>query len=152
MSDINVIIKENDIEACHRFGKPDVISNSKKTIVRFVNRKSSNKILENRKKLAKLNNEKHSFTEGTKMFVSESFTPMNESIAFNCRTLEHKELTHSLYRRNGVINIRMTDKRHPVKIFHVERLVNLFSDFDLESVELGLDASQLTDTSVQSTY
>ena len=30
MSDINVNIEENDIEACHRFGKSDVTSKSKK--------------------------------------------------------------------------------------------------------------------------
>ena len=76
MSNINVNIEENDIEACHRFGKPDVTSKSKKTIVRFANRKNCNKIFENKKKLAKLNNEKHNFREGTQIFVGESLTPM----------------------------------------------------------------------------
>ena len=71
MSDINVNIEENDIEACHRFDKPDVTSKSKETIVRFANRKNCNKIFENKKKLAKLNNQKHNFREGTKIFVSE---------------------------------------------------------------------------------
>ena len=77
MSDINVNIEENYIEACHRFGKPEVTSKSKKTIVRFVNRKNCNKIFENKKKLAKLNSQMHNFREGTKLFVSESLTPMN---------------------------------------------------------------------------
>ena len=53
MSDISVNIEENDIEACHRFGKPDVRSKSKKTVVRFVNKKNCNKIFENKKKLIK---------------------------------------------------------------------------------------------------
>ena len=44
MSDINVNIEESDIEACHRFGKPDVKSKSNKTVLRFVNRKNCNKI------------------------------------------------------------------------------------------------------------
>ena len=61
MSDINVNIKENDIEACHRSGKPDVKSKSKKTVVLFVNKKNYNKVFENEKKLAKLNNGKHNF-------------------------------------------------------------------------------------------
>ena len=55
MSDINVNIEENGIKACHRFGKLDVTSKSRKAIVLFVNRKSCNKISENKKKLAKLN-------------------------------------------------------------------------------------------------
>ena len=63
MSDINVNIEENDIEACHRFGKPDIKSKSKNTVVRFVNRKNCNKTFENKKKLAKLNNGKHNFRE-----------------------------------------------------------------------------------------
>ena len=100
MSDINLNVEENDIEACHRFGKPDVGSKSKKTIGRFFNRKSCNKIFENKKKLAKLNNEKHNFREGTKILVSESLTPMNEYIAFNFRKLKCKELIHSFYSRN----------------------------------------------------
>ena len=152
MSDINVNIEENDIEACHRLGKPDVTSKSKKTIVRFANRKNCNKIFENKKKLAKLKNQKHNFREGTKIFVSESLAPMNESIAFSCRKLKRKELIHSCYNRNGIINIKMTDKSRPIKIFHMERLVNLFSDFDFEAGDMYLDASQDTDTSVYSTY
>ena len=63
-----------------------------------------------KKKLAKLNNGKHSFRQGTKMFVNESLTPMNEPIVFNCRKLKLKELIHSCYNRNGGLNIKMTDK------------------------------------------
>ena len=130
MSEINLSIEENDIEACHRFGKRDVTSKSKKTIVRFANRKNCSKIIENKRKPAKLNNQKHNFREGTKLFVSESLTPMNESIAFNCRKLKCKELIHSCYSRNGIINIKMTDKSQPIKIFYMEKLVNLFLDYD----------------------
>ena len=152
MSDINVNIEENGMEACHRFGKPDVKSKSKRTVFRFVNRKNCNKNFENKKKLAKLNNEKHNFREGTKIFVNESLTLMNELIAFNCRKLKRKELIHSCYSKNGVLNIKVTDKSRPVKIFHMESLLNLFSDFDFEAGEMYLDASQDTDASVHSTY
>ena len=73
---------------------------------------------------------------GPKMFVSESLTPMNEFITFNCRKLKRKELIHSCYSRNKVINIKMTYKSRPVKIFHMERLLNLCLDFDLEAGEM----------------
>ena len=108
MSDKNVNIEENEIEACHRFIKLDVTSKSKNTIVRFVNRKNCNKIFENKKKLAKLNIEKHNFRKGANIFVSKTWTPMNESIAFNCGKLKRKELIHSCYNRNGIVNIKMT--------------------------------------------
>ena len=58
MPDRNINILESDIEACHRFSKPGVRLKSKKIIVSFVSRKSCNEIVRNKKKLAKLNNEK----------------------------------------------------------------------------------------------
>ena len=73
-----------------------------------------------------------------KQFVNESLTPMNEFIAFNCRKLKRKELIHSCYRRNRVSNIEMTDKSQTFKIFHIESLLNLFSDFDFEAGEMQL--------------
>ena len=159
ISDTNVNIEENDIEVCHRFGKPDVKSKSKKIVVRFVNRKNCNKIFENKNKLKKLNNElakssneKHNFREGTKVFVNESLTPMNDFIAFNYRKLKREELIHSCCSRNGVLIIKMTNKSRPAKIFHMENLLNLFSDFDFEAGEMYLDTSQDTDASVHSTY
>ena len=51
MSDINVNNEGNDIEACHRFGKPDVTSKSKKTIVHFANRKIAIKFLKLKRNL-----------------------------------------------------------------------------------------------------
>ena len=79
-------------------------------------------------------------------------SPMNESIAFKCRKLKRKELIPSCCSKNGIINIKMTEKNRPIKIVPMERLVNLFSDFDFEAGEMYLDASQDTDTSVHSTY
>ena len=46
----------------------------------------------------------------------------------------------------------MTDKADLLKIFHMERLVNLFSDFDFKAGEIYLDASQDTDAAIHSTY
>ena len=46
---IEVNVTSKDIEACHRVGKSR--NNSKKTIIRFVNRKFAKKALVNRKSL-----------------------------------------------------------------------------------------------------
>ena len=51
LADIDVFIETQNIEACHRFGKPDR-DKSQKTIVRFVNRKNCKKVLFNKKKLS----------------------------------------------------------------------------------------------------
>ena len=55
MKDVDVIVKNGDIEACHGIGKSDQKTSSKKTIVRFINRKYCKKALVNRKKLININ-------------------------------------------------------------------------------------------------
>ena len=47
MEDVNVSIQDGDIEACHRIGKSDPKTLSKKVIVRFINRKHCKKALLN---------------------------------------------------------------------------------------------------------
>ena len=128
---------------------PDVRLKSRKTIACFVSRKSCYKTFENKKKLANLNDKKHNCNKNIYQWIS---LKMNEPITFNCRSLKCKELIHSCYSRNGVINIRMTDKNRLVKIFHMERLINLFSNFDFDAGEMYLDALQNADASVHSTY
>ena len=50
LADIDVDVDSNALEACHRFGKPERTTKSRKTIVRFTNRKYVEKALLNRKK------------------------------------------------------------------------------------------------------
>ena len=64
LSDIEVNVSANDVEACHRTGKPDR-NNSKKTIVCFLNRKHCKTALLNRRKLQNLDKEKHGFSQNT---------------------------------------------------------------------------------------
>ena len=53
LADIDVLVESQDVEACHRFDKPDR-DKSQKTIVRFVNRKNCKKFYLTRKNLAVL--------------------------------------------------------------------------------------------------
>ena len=57
LADIDVLVEIQDIEVCHRFGKPDR-DKSQKTIVRFVNRKVYKKVLFIKKKLSSIDNSK----------------------------------------------------------------------------------------------
>ena len=61
LSDIEVNVSANDVESCHRIGKPDS-NKSRKTIVSFLNRKHCKKTLLNRRKLQNLDKEKHAFS------------------------------------------------------------------------------------------
>ena len=60
LADIDVLVESQDIEACHRFGKPDK-DKSQKTILDFVNRKNSKKVLLNKRKLSSIDDNKHNF-------------------------------------------------------------------------------------------
>ena len=50
LSDIDLKVTSNDIEACHKIGKKNNRINSTKTIIWFVNRKHAKKDLFNKKK------------------------------------------------------------------------------------------------------
>ena len=66
LADIDVSVESQDIEASHRFGKPDR-DKSQKTIMQFVNRKNRKNVLFNKKKLSSIDCSKHSFMQNTKI-------------------------------------------------------------------------------------
>ena len=77
MKDVHVYIDSGDIEACHRIGKLDHKTSSKKTIVRFVNRKHCKKALLNRKNFAHMNSEiKYNLKRNNQIFINESLIKM----------------------------------------------------------------------------
>ena len=81
MKDVDVYIDSSDIEACHRIGKLDCKTSSKKTIVRFVNRKYCKKALLNRKNFAHINSEtKYNFKHKNQIFINESLTKVNDRL------------------------------------------------------------------------
>ena len=157
LADIDVFVESEDIEVCHRFGKPDR-DKSQKTIVCFVNRKNCKKVLFNKKKLSSIDCSKQNFTQNTKIFANENLTPMNESIAYNCRRLKCSGLIHGCFSRDDIVRIKCWEKDRPMKISHVDKLHGLFPDFDVGDADdkgdtfLFLDASQVVDDSVQSRY
>ena len=62
LTDINVNVASNDIEACHRICKKDTRIGSTKTIFRFVNRKHAKQALYNKKKLLQVQKKHTSLT------------------------------------------------------------------------------------------
>ena len=147
LSDIGVSIQSEEIKACHRFGKTDRKTKSKKTIILFVNRKHCKKALLNKKKLSNINNNKFNFNVETKLYINENLTSMNESIAFNCRKLKRSNIIHTYYTREGIVHIKQVESSEPFKIFHISKLYDPFPDFVFVDDEKG-DVN----TSVLSSY
>ena len=86
LSDIDVNVESKEVEDCHRIGKSN--NGSKKTIIRFINRKYCKKALLNWKHWRELIFKKHQFESDTKIFINEDLTVKNEHLAFNCRQLK----------------------------------------------------------------
>ena len=125
-------------------------------VIGLANRKNCKKVLFNKKKLGSIDYSKHDFTRNTKVFASENLTPMNESIACNCRELKHSGLIHDCFSRDGIVRIKLREKDRPMKIFHMGKLHGLFPDFDFgdadDEDDIFVDASQVVNDSMQSSY
>ena len=155
MKDVDVHIESKDIEACHRIGKTDQRTRSKKTIVRFVNRKYCKKALLNRKNFMHIDSEaKYNFSRNNKIFVNESLTKANESIAYCGRKLKRASLIYSCYVRDGVVHIKDSEHSRPTKVHHISMLYDKFPEFvffyDDDEREVFVDASP--NVSGQSSY
>ena len=82
---------------------------------------------------------------------------MNESIACNCKELKHSGLIHDCFLRDGIVRIKHREKDRPMEIFHMDKLHELFPDFDFgdaddEDDDIFLDASQVVNDLMQSSY
>ena len=115
-------IEDKNIEDCHRIGKSK--GNSKKTIVRLVNRKFCKQILYNRLKfknfdgsgIDKLN---------TKIFVNENLTKSNHRLAFNRRKRKREKLILKTYSSNGIFHILQIHGKKPIKVFNQSKVFKL---------------------------
>ncbi|XP_066936746.1 putative autophagy-related protein 11 [Clytia hemisphaerica] len=106
---IDVKVTKNDIEACHRL-PPTRNNKTKRTIVRFVNRKNSEKCLKNKKKLGNVN-----FNE---LELPDSFKFQNESLVVTAK-------------ENSNAKIKVSHKDHLLKYYN-----NFFNpDNNIETTE-----------------
>ena len=83
---INVIVKKEEIEACHRL--PAKNSKNKKAIVRFTNRKTCSRALMSRNKLSGLNLTDLNLDNNKYLYISENLNRYFQGICFVCRKLK----------------------------------------------------------------
>ena len=75
LTDINVNVAINDIEACHRIGKKDTRIGSTKAIICFVNRKHARQVLYNKKKLSQVKKNNNNKTKKNKTHLTLTIIP-----------------------------------------------------------------------------
>ena len=142
LNEISIDVSPRDIKACHRV---DVSKNSsKKTIVRFINRKHAKKALISRKDLRKRS------LPNSNVFKNENLTMKNNEIAFLSRKLKRSGHLTKLYTRNGTVHISSPEmhRGEVSKIYHINDLFNLFPYYDFGE---NYSENDLND-SVQSSY
>ena len=111
---MNLTVENSDIGGYHRIGK----GNPKITIVRFVNRKFCNLILDKKHELKKIDNAKLCFQNNVKLFVNENLSPFNHRLAWKCRELRRTSKIHSALNSEGIVKIRRTMNERPISIEH----------------------------------
>ena len=126
LSAMNIAITKNDVEDCHRLGK-----SSESTIVRFVNRKHCNAILNKKFETSKIDKSKLGFESNVKLYVSENLTPYNQHLAWKCRELKRGGVINSSWSSKGIIKLRHTANECPIPIDHEDRIAALYPDFVL---------------------
>ena len=142
LNEISIDVSPRDIKACHRV---DVSKNSsKKTIVRFINRKHAKKALISRKDLRKRS------LPNSNVFKNENLTMKNNEIAFLGRKLKRSGHLTKLYTRNGTVHISSPEihRGEVSKIYHINELFNLFPYYDFGE---NYSENDLND-SLQSSY
>ena len=92
---VNVRVTKNDIETCHRLG------DSRKTIVRFVNRKHSFEELKNKKMFMSVDLTSTRLDKNTNLVLSQNLSDYNNKIAFHCRDPRRKRLIDSTWVFDG---------------------------------------------------
>ena len=113
-------VKPDDLQACHRLKKKESV------IVKFKCRKLKQKVLINRKNLRNKSEDLRQLKFSGKLFISESMCHENHQLAYKCRQLKNAGKIHSTWFWNNAVNVKLSERSNPVKIFHIIDIAKLF--------------------------
>ena len=119
-------VKPNDLQACHRLKKKESV------IVKFKCRKLKQKVLINWKNLRNKSEGLHQLKFSGKLFISESMCHENHQLAYKCRQLKNAGKIHSTWFWNNAVNVKLSERSNPVKIFHIIDIEKLFGIDNLD--------------------
>ena len=114
LKEIDVVVSRREIEAVDRIWK-----DKKRTMVRFVNRKDTEAVLNSRAKL-----------KGTNLFAEENFCASLATLGFMCRKFKREEILFSTWMSNGLVFVKVKERDTPKIIKHTDELLMAHPDFD----------------------
>jgi len=121
---INIDVCPNDIEACHRL-PPTKNSKTKKTIIRFVNRKLCVNIMEAKKNLKQTDIKKLGFPDDTLLYINPNLNRYFQRLLWKCRTLK---------RRNKILSFKFQNESVLIKKSQSERFIKLTGEKHIDDL------------------
>ena len=119
-------VKPDDLQACHRLKK------KKSVIVKFKCRKLKRKVLVNRKNLRNKSEDLRQLRFSGKLFIWESMCHENYQLAYKCCQLKNAGKIHSTWFWNNAVNVKLSERSNPVKIFHIIDIKKLLGIHNLD--------------------
>ena len=119
-------IKPDDLQACHRLNKKESV------ILKFKCNKLKNKVLANRKNFQNKSEDLRQLKFSGKLFISESMCHENHQLANKCRQLKNAGKIYSNWFWNTAVNVKLSERSNPVKIFHIIEIEKLFGIDNLD--------------------
>ena len=75
---------------------------------------------------------KYNFSQNNQIFINESLTKTNKSLAFGSRKLKRSGLIHSCYIiKEGVVHIKKSEHAKAIKVDHINSLYEQFHFFKM---------------------
>ena len=112
---LGVVLETMDIVACHWLEKTN------RVIVKLLNHKGSQYILEKKHKLRNIafyNHDESENSNSRKIFINQTLCPYNRRLYGLVKDLSNESLIDSFWISNGTIKIRESSQSKPVSITH----------------------------------
>ena len=106
-------VKPNYLQACHRLKKKESV------IVKCKCRKLKQNVLVNRKNFRNKSEYLRQLKFSGKFFILESMCHENHQLPYKCRQLKNSGKIHSTWFWNNAVNVKLSERNNPVKIFHI---------------------------------
>ena len=106
-------VQPDDLQACPRLKRKESV------IVKCKCRNLKRSVLVNRKDLQNKSEDLRQLRFSGKLFISESMCHENDQLAYKCRHLKNTDKIHATWFWNNAVNVKLSERSNPVKIFHI---------------------------------
>ena len=124
---IDVNVKSDDVEACHRIGDKG------RTIIKLSKRKNVQSIFANKKKLKNINPTAFGLPNA-KVYINESLCGMYRGLWYKCKLLHQRNCISRFWTSNGSHKIIIKEHGNIRTILHDDDLQEIFPNVDITNL------------------